>query len=126
MTKAVADKIHKDDAEAMRELIKIALLELSNEYSIQTQVEFGEVMRQISVDRAIDTNLLRVMYSVGAENNDDEARVNIAKFALGYYFYTVARNRKTVKMPHEDSVLEAINDIETKLSTCINSQMDEL
>lgn len=126
MTKAVADKIHKDDAEAMRELIKIALLELSNEYSIQTQVEFGEVMRQISVDRAIDTNLFRVMYSVGAENNDDEARVNIAKFALGYYFYTVARNRKTVKMPHEDSILEALNDIETKLSICKNSQMDEL
>ena len=113
LSKVVADKIHKDDAAAMHELIKIALLELSNEYSIQSQVEFDEVIRQISLDRAIDTNLLRAMYSVGAENNDDEARVNIAKLALCYYFDTVARNRKTIKMPTEETLLETINTIET-------------
>ncbi len=113
LSKVVADKIRKDDAETMHELIKIALLELSNEYSIQSQVEFDEVIRQISIDRAIDTNLLRVMYSVGADNNDDEARVNIAKLALGYYFDTVARNRKAIKMPTEETLLETINTIET-------------
>ena len=113
LSKVVADKIHKDDAEAMHELIKIALLELSNEYSIQSQAEFDEVIRQISLDRAIDTNLLRAMYSVGAENNDDEVRVNIAKLALGYYFDTVARNRKTIKMPSEEDLLETIESIET-------------
>ena len=113
LTKAVADKIHKDDADAMRELVKIALLELSNDYSIQSQVEFDEVIRQISIDRAIDMNLLRVMYSVGAETNDDEARVNIAKLTLGYYFDTVARNRKAIKMPTEETILETIDTIET-------------
>lgn len=113
LSKAVADKIRKDDAEAMRELIKIALLELSNDYSIQSQVEFDEAIRIISIDRVIDMNLLRVMYSVGAETNDDEARVNIAKLALGYYFFTVARNRKAIKMPTEKTILETINSIET-------------
>lgn len=111
LTKAVADTIRKDDAEAMRELVKIALLELSNEYSIQSQIEFDEVIRQISLDRAIDMNLLRAMYSVGAETNDDEARVNIAKLALCYYFYTVARNRKAIKMPTEKNILETIDSI---------------
>lgn len=111
LTKAVADTIRKDDAEAMHELIKIALLELSNEYSIQSQVEFDEVIRQISLDRTIDTNLLRVMYSVGADANDDEARVNIAKLTLSYYFDTVARNRKTIKMPSEETILDNIESI---------------
>lgn len=115
LTKVVADTIRKDDAETMHELIKIALLELSNDYSIQSQAEFDEVIRQISIDKTIDMNLLRVMYSVGTENNDDEVRVNIAKLTLGYYFDTVARNRKTVKMPSEETIFETINAIETSV-----------
>lgn len=57
------------------------------------------------------------MYSVGADANDDEARVNIAKLTLSYYFDTVARNRKTIKMPSEETILDNIESI--SLTTAI-------
>lgn len=113
LAKAVADTIRKDDTDYMRELIKIALLELSNDYSIQSQAEFDEVIRLISIDRAIDLNLLRVMYTVGAETNDDTTRVEVAKLALDYYFNAMARNRKTIKMPSEQNLLTVIDNIPT-------------
>lgn len=111
LVKAVADTIRKDDSEYMQELIKIALLELSNDYSIQSQAEFDEVIRIISIDQAIDHNLLRMMYTVGAQTNDDYTRVEIAKLALDYYFNTMARNRRTIKMPTEENLLGMIDDI---------------
>lgn len=94
-TKKVADSISKDDAELMQELIRVALVELSNEYMIQSEEEFRNCIKAITVEKAIDTNLLRLMYSIGAEHDNDELRVEIAKEKLEYYFQTTIRSRKT-------------------------------
>ncbi|MCH5246309.1 MAG: zinc ribbon domain-containing protein [Muribaculaceae bacterium] len=112
LSKTVADKIHKDDSEYMQELIKIALLELSNEHSTYSEEEFNEAIRLIQIDKAIDTNLLRAMYAAGAEDNNDIVRVDIAKLALDYYFGVVDRQRKTLKiLDKEELILKSINSI---------------
>lgn len=113
LSKAVADKLKKDDSEHMQELIKVALVELSNEHSIRSDEEFNEVIRQIQEDGAIDTNLLRAMYTAGAEDNDDVVRVDMAKIALDYYFGVVDRRRPTIKiLENEKLILDNINSIE--------------
>jgi hypothetical protein len=111
-SKAVADTIHKDDSEAMQELVKIALLELANEHLIHSQSEFDEVVRMIIADKVIDTNLLRVMYAAGADNHDDKVRVDLTKELLEYYFDIQDRRRKTLKLTgQEHLMLESINSI---------------
>lgn len=96
----------------MQELIKIALLELANEYSIQSQSEFDAVIRNIQIDKAIDTDLIRAMYSIGHENNNDAIRVDFAKVALCYHFDVIARQRKQVNLiGNEEIIIDAINDI---------------
>jgi hypothetical protein len=111
-SKAVADTIHKDDSEAMQELVKIALLELANEHLIHSQSEFDEVVRMIIADKVIDTNFLRAMYAVGKENQDDTVRVDLAKLVLDYYFGVQDRCRRTVKLKgQEHLLLESINAI---------------
>lgn len=94
-TKKVADSISKDDAELMQELIRVALVELSSEYMIQTEDEFRNCIKAITTEKAIDTSLLRLMYSIGANDNNDELRVEIAKEKLEYYFQAIIKNRKT-------------------------------
>lgn len=112
LSKTVIAKISKDDSEYMQELIKVALLELSNEYAIQSQSEFDAVIRNIRLDKVIDTNLLRAMYSAGYENNDDAIRVDIAKLALSYQFDIIARQRRQLRMmENEQLIIDSINDL---------------
>ncbi|MDE6557203.1 MAG: hypothetical protein K2K55_09625 [Duncaniella sp.] len=113
MSKTLMDRISKDDSEYMQELIKIALLELSNDYGIQSQSEFDAVIRNIGIDQVIDTNLLRAMYVAGQQNDDDVVRVNLAKLALNYQFDVVARQRRRFHMmENEKFILDSIDDIE--------------
>lgn len=112
LSKTITNRIAKDDSEHMQELIKIALLELANEYSIQSQSEFDAVIRNIQIDKAIDTDLIRAMYSIGHENNNDAIRVDFAKVALCYHFDVIARQRKQVNLiGNEEIIIDAINDI---------------
>ena len=46
----------------MQKIIKVAMIELSNDYLIQSQTEFDDCIRAIRADGAINTNLLRIMY----------------------------------------------------------------
>lgn len=112
LTKTIADKISKDDSVHMQELIKIALVELSNEYMISNEEEFNSVIRNIKLDKAIDTNLLRVLYQAGAKDDNDIIRVQLAKLSLEYYFNVIARQRRKFKMlGNEQLIIDSINDI---------------
>ena len=112
LSKTIMKKITKDDEEHMQELIKIAFLELANEFCMQSQTEFESAVRNIQIDKVIDTNLLRAMYTVGHNNNDDIARVEFAKLAFQYQFGIVARQRPTVHLlENEKFILDSINDI---------------
>lgn len=116
LSKTIADKISKDDSEKMQELIKIAILELSNEYLIQNQEELDQVIRNIKIDRAIDTNLLKAMYAAGVDNNDDRIRVDIAKLAIEYQFDVISRQRPTVNILSNQAFIDSsINDIDTSI-----------
>ena len=112
MSKTVMNHISKDDSEHMQELIKVALLELSNEYAIQSQVEFDAVIRNIQIDKVIDTNLLRAMYTAGHADNNDVVRVELAKLALYYQFDVIARQRRHFHMlENEQLIIDSINEI---------------
>lgn len=116
-SKKVADKISKDDSEKMCQLIKVALLQLSHDYMIQTDEEFQRCIDIISYERAIDTNFLRVMYSIGKDTNDDFLRVQVAYERLAYYFGAVIRQRKTVLLKdNQQRVLNAVNSLGDELS----------
>ena len=112
LSKTIIAKLSRDDADYMQDLIKIALLELSNEYAIQSQAEFDAIIRNIQIDKVIDTNLLRAMYSAGYENNNDVIRVDLAKLALSYQFDVITRQRRQFRMmKNEQLILDSINDI---------------
>lgn len=112
MSKTIVSHISQDDSNHMHELIKIALLELANEYCIQNQTEFDVVIDYIKKDKVIDTNLLRAMYTIGHHDNNDVARVKYAKLILNYQFDVVARQRRQFKMMNNVQLLiDAINDI---------------
>ena len=113
LTKKIADKISKDDSFHMQELIKIALVELSNEYLIQSEKEFQTVIRNIKRDGVIDSNLLKGMYQVGATDHNDIIRVQLAKLALEYNFDVIARQRYQFHMlENEQLIIDSINKIE--------------
>ncbi len=112
MSKTILNKITKDDSEYMHELIRIALLELANEYFIQSQSEFDEVIRNIQIDKVIDTNLLRAMYTAGLEDDNDVIRVDLAKLVLEYQFDIVVRQRRKFHIiGNEQLLIESINEI---------------
>ena len=112
LTKKIADKIRKDDAERMYELIKVALIQLSNDYMIQSEEEFQKCIDYIVSEKAIDTNLIRGMYSIGCDDNNDFARVELAYIRLEYYFGAVIRQRKTFCLKkYQETLLENINEI---------------
>ena len=101
----------------MCQLIKVALLQLSHDYMIQTDEEFQRCIDIISYERAIDTNFLRVMYSIGKDTNDDFLRVQVAYERLAYYFGAVIRQRKTVLLKdNQQRVLNAVNSLGDELS----------
>lgn len=113
LSKTIANKISKDDSVKMQELIKIAILELSNEYMIQSQEELDAVVRNIKLDSVIDTNLLKAMFAAGVEDDDDRIRVDVAKLSLEYQFNVISRQRRTVKLLANNSLIEdSINEIE--------------
>lgn len=112
ITKKIADKIRKDDAERMYELIKVALIQLSNDYMIQTEEEFLKCIDYIVSEKAIDTNLIRGMYSIGYDDNNDFARIELAYMRLEYYFGVVIRQRKTFCLKkYQETLLENIDDM---------------
>ena len=113
-SKKITEIFHKDDSVKMQKIIKIAMIELSNDYLLQTQTEFDDCIRAIQADGAIDTNLLRCMYVAGKgkDGEDDLLRARIAYRALEYYFDVVARNRKTLHIKdHQELIIQQIDEI---------------
>lgn len=108
----IINKIHKDDNEQMQELVKIALLQLSSEYLLQSQEEFDATIASIRNEKAIDTTLLRAMYTIGREGNNDTLRVDFAKECLGYYFGCTVRNRRKLQLKgNSDFLLSCIEEL---------------
>ena len=117
-SKKVADKISKDDSENMYQLIKIALIRLSHDYMIQSDEEFQRCIDYISSEKAIDTNLIRIMYSIGCDDDNDFLRVQVAYERLEYYFNAIVRQRKTVRLKnHQQMLLNAINDLSQEFNS---------
>ncbi|MCS2890686.1 hypothetical protein NXY11_21185 [Parabacteroides faecis] len=105
LSKSIADRIHKDDAEQMYQLVNVAFTFLSNDYLIQNENEFNDVIRCIVNEQAIDNTLLRAMYTIGKENNNDWIRVELAYRKLEYHFSAVVRQRKNVKLRNNQKFL---------------------
>lgn len=108
----IVNKIHKDDNEQMQELVKIALLQLSSEYLLQSQEEFDATIATIRNEKAIDTTFLRAMYTIGRNDNNDALRVDFAKECLGYYFGCTVRNRRNLQLKdNSDYILNCIEEL---------------
>ena len=111
-SKTIADKISKDDAEKMYQLIQVALIRLSHDYMIQSDEEFQRCLNYIHSEKALDMGFIRLMYSIGCDTDDDLLRVQVAYERLDYYFLSIARTRKTVLLEeNQQRVLGAINDL---------------
>lgn len=111
-SKTIADKISKDDAEKMYQLIQVALIRLSHDYMIQSDEEFQRCLNYIHSEKALDMGFIRLMYSIGCDTDDDFLRVQVAYERLDYYFLSIARTRKTVLLEeNQQRVLGAINDL---------------
>lgn len=109
-SKTIADKIGKDDAEKMYQLIQVALIRLSHDYMIQSDEEFQRCLDYIHSEKALDMRFIRLMYSIGCDTDNDLLRVQVAYERLDYYFYSVVRNRKTVLLGrNQQRVLDAID-----------------
>ena len=92
------------------------MIELSNDYLLQNQTEFDDCIRAIQADGAINTDLLRCMYTAGKgkkKNEDNDLlRAKIAYRALEYYFDVVIRNRKTLHIKdNQELIITQINDV---------------
>ena len=112
--KKVADFIHKDDAVRMQKIVKAAIIELCNDYLIQTEEEFDLCMAMIKDDGAINPDLFKCMYSAGKTENgeDDFLRANIVYRALEYYFRATVRNRKTLRLSsNENTINKYVNNL---------------
>lgn len=110
--KKIATLWRKDDSERMQKIIKIALIELSNDYLIQTEEEFDLCMQKILAEKAINTGLLKSMYAAGKgkDGNDDFLRARIAYEALQYYFYATIRERETVQLLKKQCIIDQYVD----------------
>lgn len=110
--KKIASTIRKDDSEKMYMLIKVALTQLSNDYMIQTPEEFSRCMTAIKDAGALDENLIRIMYSIGQDTNNDFLRVQVAYERLEYYFGAVVRQRKVIKLlNNQGRIIKAIDKL---------------
>lgn len=124
-SKAIADKISEDDSEKMKRLLEVALMQLSHDYLIQDENEFSHCIELITKEKAISSKFMRALYSVGADDDNDELRVQIAYNKLEHYFSVVARQRNIVdgKRKHikinDDMVLSSINKLNDVLDTSI-------
>ena len=111
-SKTIADKISKDDAEKMYQLIQVALIRLSHDYMIQSDEEFQRCLNYIHSEKALDMGFIRLMYSIGCDTDDDFLRVQVAYERLDYYFFSIARTTNTVLLEeNQQRVLGAINDL---------------
>jgi hypothetical protein len=94
--KKIANHISKDDSEKMQQLISVALIQLSHDYMIQDENEFERTLNHIKHDAAITAKLLRAMYTIGEDEDNDELRVELAYEKLWWYFDVTARQRPTI------------------------------
>lgn len=109
-SKTIVDKISKDDAEKMYQLIQVALIRLSHDYMIQSDEEFQRCLDYIHSEKALDMQFLRLMYSIGCDTDDDLLRVQVAYERLDYYFFSIVRERKTIPLKKgQQNILDAIN-----------------
>lgn len=111
ISRKVARKIRKSDEERMHEIIRIALLRLSNDFLIQDQDEFERCYKYMIEEKALDLNFVRFLYSVGKTDHgdDDFVRVSMAYLKLSYFFGAVIRQRKTSHLLKKDSfIVESI------------------
>ena len=109
-SKTIADKISKDDAEKMYQLIQVALIRLSHDYMIQADEEFQRCLDYIHSEKVLDMGFIRLMYSIGCDTDDDLLRVQVAYERMDYYFYSIVRCRKTVLLErNQQRVLDAID-----------------
>lgn len=93
LSKVIADKISKDDKEKMMLLVKIAMLQLAEDYMLQDEDEFSRCINIIKDKKLLSPQFLRVMYTIGSDNRDDEIRVRLAYTQLEYAYNVVARQR---------------------------------
>lgn len=114
-TKKIADKICRDDSDKMCDLVRLAMLQLSNDYLIASDAEFQRCIDMITADGAISSDLLKLMYSVGDDKND-VIRVQLAYSRLEYYFSIVLRERKTLQLQNNQQiVLDNIEELGNSL-----------
>ena len=128
-SKKVADFIHKDDSERMQKIVKAAIVELSNDYLIQTEEEFDFCMKMIKSEGAINPDLFKCMYSAGKtdDGEDDFLRASIAYNSLEYYFGATARYRKTLHLNKNQATIDKyveslVVDIEEASSQLIENK----
>lgn len=131
-SKKVADFIHKDDSERMQKIVKAAIVELSNDYLIQTEEEFDFCMKMIKSEGAINPDLFKCMYSAGKtdDGEDDFLRASIVYNSLEYYFGATARNRKTLHLNKNQTTIDKyveslVVDIEEASSQLIENNYTE-
>ena len=101
VSKVIADKISKDDSEKMMELVKVAVIRLSNDYMIQSNKELSRVWDIIRERKLLSTDLLKLMYTIGSDDNDDIILVNVAYGRLNYAFNILARQRQIYHISDE-------------------------
>ena len=96
----------------MQKIVKAAIVELSNDYLLQTEEEFDFCMNMIKVEGAINIDLFKCMYSAGQmdDGEDDFLRANIAYRTLEYYFGATVRNRKTLRLCNNQSTINKYVD----------------
>lgn len=96
--KKIVNHISKDDSEKMQQLINVALMQLCQDYLIQDEDEFERTLEHIKNDAAITPKLLRAMYTIGVDDDNDELRVELAYEKLWWYFDVTARQRQNVSL----------------------------
>lgn len=100
--KKIVNHISKDDSEKMQQLINVALMQLCQDYLIQDEDEFERTLEHIKNDAAITPKLLRAMYTIGVDDDNDELRVELAYEKLWWYFDVTARQRPNVSLTNDD------------------------
>ena len=109
-SKIIADKLSKDDSEKMMELVKVAITQLANDYLIHTNTEFERAMEIIKDRKLLNEDLLRVMFTIGAEDDNDFERVKVAYGRLDVAFNIVARQRPSRHISDEQ-ILDSLNSL---------------
>ena len=94
----------------MKQLLEVAMLQLCHDYLIQDEEEFSRCINYITNDKVISEKFLRAMYSIGADEDNDELRVDLAYKTMEYYFSVVSRQRTNLKV-NEKRMLKSIDEL---------------